>query len=386
MQEKCKPRAVDFSCQVRTTSAAPTGALTESLDMTQHTASNCNSNSSSPSSTRRSRRAGLVALAALGMPLGAMLAPGSAAAAPGDSLGDIDILLPIEDFIPLSPVLPIPVPPIPIPFPVGPSIPDDVPGPDDGPGLPFELPELDDPFDLFPFDPDDLVLPTDPLDPIGPGDDDDGPECAEYSAANFTADAEHHEGDLIELRLMYSDMDVCDFTVWTAVAEPGAVGVLGETTAGMKNIAFSTDSAGYYQQTWMHHDLCDLEIRVAVEESLAFTVPHTDPGCVDEIPEPGDDGDEPEDDGDEPEDDGDEPEDDGDEPEDDGDEPEDDGEDTPEEARPLGEPETPETPSGGLPQTGTDMTTIMFAIGLMTLGAGSVIALATRRREELPIA
>ena len=60
--------------------------------------------------------------------------------------------------------------------------------------------------------------------------------------------------------------------------------------------------------------------------------------------------------------------------------------DTPEEARPLGDPETPGTPSGGLPQTGTDLTTVMLAIGLMTVGAGSVIALATRRREEHPIA
>ena len=338
--------------------------------MTRHTASNNNSNT-----TRR--RAGLAALAALGLPLGAMLAPSTAAAAPGDSLDDIDLdfdaLLPLDDFALL---LPNPVPPIPIPFPVSP-IPDDVPGPDDGPGLRFELSELDDPFNLFPLEPGDFVLPT------GPDDDDDEeeedePECNEYSAANFTADAEHHEGDLIELQLMYSDMDVCDYTVWTAVAEPGAVGVLGETNVGMVNIAFATDSAGYYQQTWTHHDLCNLEIRVAIEESLAFTVPHTDPGCEDEIPGVGDDGDEPVDDGDEPVDDGDEP-------VDDGDEPVDDGEDTPEEARPLGEPETPGTPSGGLPQTGTDMTTVMLAIGLMTLGAGSIIALATRRREELPI-
>jgi LPXTG-motif cell wall-anchored protein len=374
--------------------------------MTQHTTS-----TSIPTTTSNTRRrAGLVALAALGLPLGAMLAPTTAAAAPGDSFDDIDMFLPLDelplnpadllprypqpvtpgDFIPLFPVLPTPVPPIPIPVPAGPSTPDDVPGPDDGPGGPFELPELDDPFGPVPFDPSDLVFPTDPGD-----DDDEEPECAEYAAANFDVEVERYDADLIELRLMYSDMDVCDFTVWTAIAEPGAAGTLSENTVGMENVAFATDSAGYYQQTLSDFDLCDLEIRVAVEESLAFTIPHTDPGCEtggeDEVP--GDDGETPDDGGDTPDDGGDTPDDGGDTP-DDGDDTPDDGDDTPDDGDETpddgdetpGEPETPGTPSGGLPQTGTNLNTVMLAVGLMTLGAGSIIALATRRREERPIA
>lgn len=357
--------------------------------MTQHTASHANQNNS--------RRAGFAVLAALGLPFGAMLAPGTVAAAPGDSLDDIDldVLLQFDDivldpadwvpqpttpadvipFIPLTPggfvpVRPTPAPPIPVPYPLGPMTPDDVPGPDDGPGLPFELPELDTPFVPLPLDIDDLVFPTGPggddadddsddSDDADDGDDaddaddvDDGePVCNEYSAANFDVEVDRYDGDLIEVRLINTDVDVCDFTVWTAIAEPGAVGTLADTTVGMEAIAFATDSAMYYQQTFSDFDLCDLEIRVAVEESLAFTIPHTDPGC-----EPAD------------------------------------GEEIPGDdvaSRPLGEPktpDTPETPSGGLPQTGTDLTTVMLALGLMTVGAGSIIALATRRREETPTA
>lgn len=41
--------------------------------------------------------------------------------------------------------------------------------------------------------------------------------------------------------------------------------------------------------------------------------------------------------------------------------------------------------TAGLPAAGTDLTSVMLALGLITLGAGSVIAFATRRREESSI-
>ena len=367
--------------------------------MTNLTASNNPFVNSTPSNSARNqrtrRRAGIAALAALGLPLGALLAPSAAAAAPGDPVDDIDIVLPLDllplnpaDFEPFNPVPELPETPAPFPTPdpvpeepmtpegdpPGPPItllpetplvllpepfvppapddfpdPDDVPGPDDGPVPTFELPVPDEPFEVLPFDPEDLILPTDDGDDDA-GDGDDEPECNDYAAGNFSVTVDRYDADLIEVQLAYTDPDVCDYTVWSAIAEPAAVDVLAETTVGMESIATATDSAGYYQQTFLDSDLCDLEIRVAVEESLPFTIAHTDDGC-----------------------------------EDDGETPEDDGE-TPDEARPLGEPETPGTPPGGLPQTGTDLTTVMLAIGLMTLGAGSVIALATRRQEELPIA
>ena len=49
-------------------------------------------------------------------------------------------------------------------------------------------------------------------------------------------------------------------------------------------------------------------------------------------------------------------------------------------------PNTPGTSNGSLPTTGTDMTTMMLSLGFLTLGAGSIVALATRRRDELSVA
>ena len=309
-----------------------------------------------------------------------MLAPGTASAGPAVPGDDpFDGLLPLDE-PPLLPAdfVPVIIPMLPLPMP---------PGPDDGPE-PFIPPKFEDWIPEIELDP----LPGDWL--VPPGDDDGEepepepepePECAEYSAANFGVIVDRYDDDLIEVQLTYTDDDVCDYTVWSAIAAPGADETLASTTVGMQNVAFQTGDDMYYQQTFSDHDLCDLEIRVAVEESLAMIHPYTDPGCrrhptrvkrpmtvrhltTDETP---DDGETP-DAGEMP---------------DDGETP-DDGEpveETPE-AGPLtdDEPTTPTTPSGGLPQTGTDMTTVLLAIGLMTLGAGSIVALATRRRDEQP--
>jgi len=123
--------------------------------------------------------------------------------------------------LPETPLVLLPeplVPPSPDDFPD----PDDVPGPDDGPVPTFELPVPDEPF---------------------------------------------------EVQLAYTDPDVCDYTVWSPIAEPATADVLAETTVGMESIASATDSAGYYQRTFLDSDLCDLEIRVAVEESLPSRSP-----------------------------------------------------------------------------------------------------------------
>ncbi len=278
------------------------------------------------------------AVSAAAIPLAFLVPSGGAAAAPVDDGPGVPGLSAVG--VPPVGTLPLPEPPA---IPAVPAF--------DHPPLPPDWP-------------DDLTAPTLPPD-----------DCNEYDADHFSVAVGRYDDESIEVQLAYTDIDVCDFTVWTSYwnTDDLGAGAASSSTVGMETVASATDSAGYHQLTIDDEDFCNWEVRVAVEEGLAEHYP----GAEDCDPDDST-GDDPVDQGDDPGDQGGDPGDQGGDPGDQGD-----GAGEVVEQRLTGGDESG-TRGPGLPRTGTDGTRILLGLGLTTLGFGSIVALLTRRRDEVP--
>lgn len=114
---------------------------------------------------------------------------------------------------------------------------------------------------------------------------DPGVDCAEWDAANFTADVDRLNGHMVRVWLTYDDsdepFDVCPYTIFFDLRD-GDGDVVWSSWVAADFVAAETESVVGAFKYLMPHQGCDWEVHVAIEESMPIVLDSPDL-CLDDL-------------------------------------------------------------------------------------------------------